>query len=140
MAITTTGWRARAACAGTNPSQFFDLAPASIAAAKAICSACEVRTDCLAFALDARESFGVWGGLDADERVQVVGPKRRGPVPCVNDADLVELFATADRRTVARAAIETVHEVSRQTAYKYLRRARDLGLVEIRCGTFYPRR
>jgi WhiB family transcriptional regulator, redox-sensing transcriptional regulator len=134
------GWRARAACAGTNPSLFYDAAPATIAAAKAVCSRCDVRAECLAFALETREPFGVWGGLDADERSALVGPSRPGPNPIMNDADLVDLFATTDRRTLARDAIEAVHEVSRQTTYKYLRRARDLGLVEIRCGTFYPRR
>ena len=36
--------------------------------AKAICSGCSVRTECLADALDNRVEFGVWGGMTERER------------------------------------------------------------------------
>ncbi|WP_336873902.1 WhiB family transcriptional regulator [Rhodococcus qingshengii] len=36
--------------------------------AKRVCAGCEVRVDCLAFALANDERFGVWGGLTASER------------------------------------------------------------------------
>ena len=39
-----------------------------IAAAKAVCAGCEVQEACLAFALTTNQDYGVWGGLDAEER------------------------------------------------------------------------
>ena len=37
-------------------------------AAKAICSQCRVREDCLEFAIANREKHGIWGGLNEKER------------------------------------------------------------------------
>ncbi|MFJ6381160.1 WhiB family transcriptional regulator [Kitasatospora sp. NPDC092039] len=37
-------------------------------AAKAVCAGCDVRVECRRHALAAREPYGVWGGLTADER------------------------------------------------------------------------
>jgi len=36
--------------------------------ARAVCSACPVRLECLADALDNRMDFGVWGGMTERER------------------------------------------------------------------------
>ena len=36
--------------------------------AKAICAGCPVRLDCLIFALEANQQFGIWGGYDEEER------------------------------------------------------------------------
>ena len=36
--------------------------------AKAICSECPVRTDCLDHALTVNERYGIWGGLNEIER------------------------------------------------------------------------
>jgi WhiB family transcriptional regulator, redox-sensing transcriptional regulator len=36
--------------------------------AKQVCRRCEVRVECLKYALDNDERFGVWGGLSARER------------------------------------------------------------------------
>jgi len=36
--------------------------------AKAVCTACPVRLQCLVYALDQREWFGVWGGMTERER------------------------------------------------------------------------
>ena len=45
-----------------------DVAVPQIAAAKSICAACPVLAQCLDFALEARQDYGVWGGLTEDER------------------------------------------------------------------------
>lgn len=39
---------------------------------KAVCRQCPVRAACLAYALDAGENFGIWGGLTTEERRTVV--------------------------------------------------------------------
>jgi WhiB family redox-sensing transcriptional regulator len=36
--------------------------------AKAICASCPVINNCLRWALEAREPYGVWGGRSAEER------------------------------------------------------------------------
>lgn len=69
-------WRHAAACAGEEPDLFFPVgstgpALAQIKAAKQVCARCPVRAECLAFALDTRQVFGVWGGLSEDERDQL---------------------------------------------------------------------
>ena len=41
-------------------------------AAKKICTACPVKTQCLEHALTVPENYGVWGGLTQDERMGIV--------------------------------------------------------------------
>ena len=36
--------------------------------AKALCKTCPVMSECLTYALESNERFGVWGGLSASER------------------------------------------------------------------------
>ena len=47
---------------------FFDTRVRAEKRAKAICSRCDVASRCLAFALESRIEFGVWGGLNGKER------------------------------------------------------------------------
>ncbi len=56
-----------AACRDSPTELFFPTRGDSTAPAKAYCSACEVRDDCLAFALevDSDDDMGVWGGTSA---------------------------------------------------------------------------
>lgn len=67
-------WQSDAACLGSGHDRFFGDDPklpmkrAEVEAAKAICHACPVRSDCLEYALVANERWGVWGGLTAPER------------------------------------------------------------------------
>jgi WhiB family redox-sensing transcriptional regulator len=66
-------WRNRAACLDEDPELFFPIrntGPAilQIEEAKAVCRRCDVREQCLAWALEAGQDHGVWGGLSEDER------------------------------------------------------------------------
>ncbi|MGW4600764.1 WhiB family transcriptional regulator [Streptomyces sp. NPDC004457] len=56
--------------------------------AKAVCAACPVRLDCLAYALDHREQYGVWGAMTERERRALL---RRRPAV----ASWAEIFRTA---------------------------------------------
>jgi WhiB family transcriptional regulator, redox-sensing transcriptional regulator len=85
MTAAMTGWRARAACRAIDPDLFFpvgDLAsPANhlqAEKAKQVCSSCEVRLNCLAFAVDAAEGWGIWGGATEAERAAVRPHLTRG--------------------------------------------------------------
>lgn len=64
-------WQDLAACAETDPELWFPERGASATAAKGICRRCEVRGECLEYALDRGEARGVWGGLAEDERRQI---------------------------------------------------------------------
>ena len=66
-------WRVRAACSTINPDLFFPVGvtgPAvdQIAAAKAVCAGCDVRAECLDFAITTNQEYGVWGGTSEEER------------------------------------------------------------------------
>lgn len=61
-------WRAQALCAQTDPEAFFPELGGSTRQAKRTCTGCEVRAECLAWALGNDERFGVWGGLSERER------------------------------------------------------------------------
>ena len=47
---------------------FFSEDLGDIARAKSFCAGCEVRADCLEYALVNGEKFGIWGGLSERER------------------------------------------------------------------------
>ena len=62
------GWQERALCAQTDPEAFFREKGGSTREAKRVCTACEVRVECLEYALANDERFGIWGGLSERER------------------------------------------------------------------------
>ncbi len=57
------GWQERALCAQTDPEAFFPEKGGSTREAKKVCTGCEVRAECLEYALEHDERFGIWGGL-----------------------------------------------------------------------------
>lgn len=61
-------WQERALCAQTDPEAFFPEKGGSTREAKKVCVGCEVRAECLEFALAHDERFGIWGGLSERER------------------------------------------------------------------------
>ncbi len=71
LAVDELSWQDYANCRGADADLFFPERGASTRKAKAICTACEVRSDCLDFALRAGEKFGIWGGMSERERRRV---------------------------------------------------------------------
>ncbi|NYF11517.1 WhiB family redox-sensing transcriptional regulator [Leifsonia sp. AK011] len=61
-------WQSDSLCAQTDPEAFFPEKGGSTRDAKKICGSCEVRTQCLEYALANDERFGIWGGLSERER------------------------------------------------------------------------
>ncbi|HHT41125.1 MAG TPA: WhiB family transcriptional regulator [Actinomyces sp.] len=61
-------WQERALCAQTDPEAFFPEKGGSTREAKAVCASCEVRAQCLEYALENDERFGIWGGMSERER------------------------------------------------------------------------
>ncbi len=67
-------WEDRALCAQTDPEAFFPEKGGSTREAKRVCRSCEVRAECLEFALAHSDGpygfgrFGIWGGTSDQER------------------------------------------------------------------------
>lgn len=62
------GWQSEALCAETGPESFFPDKGESTRDAKRVCGACNVRAECLEYALLNDERFGIWGGASERER------------------------------------------------------------------------
>lgn len=80
MSLRDTAWMADARCAEVGPELFFPPpdqgAAAQVLAAKRVCNSCEVKDECLEYALRTKLSLsdgeqgwisGVWGGLSSGE-------------------------------------------------------------------------
>lgn len=72
-------WQVHAACRGGDTETFYhpenERGPRRARrerTAKAICAGCTVTQQCLRWALDAREPYGVWGGLSVEERNRLI--------------------------------------------------------------------
>jgi WhiB family redox-sensing transcriptional regulator len=70
---TRHGWRQRAACRDIDTDFFFPNgetgeALAQAEAAKAVCAGCQVRPECLDFAMVTNQPYGIFGGLTEADR------------------------------------------------------------------------
>lgn len=61
-------WTEQALCAQADPDEWFPPKGGSSEVAKAICGQCPVQAECLQYALDNHERFGIFGGLSERER------------------------------------------------------------------------
>ena len=66
--VAEPDWRDQALCAQSDPDRFFPEKGGSTRQAKLVCQSCQVRVECLGYALQHDERFGVWGGLTEQER------------------------------------------------------------------------
>jgi WhiB family redox-sensing transcriptional regulator len=73
------GWQMSARCRGTDPTVFFHpdnergLNRRKRAHdAKRLCAQCPVVMACLEYSLRFREPYGIWGGIDEDERHRIL--------------------------------------------------------------------
>lgn len=68
-----TRWQSQAECRGSDPSVFFPDSQTTDALRPAlfICKGCPVRQQCLDWALDTHQEFGIWGGMTEGDRKRV---------------------------------------------------------------------
>lgn len=75
-------WRARALCHGMDPDEadaiFYPHRDSNAKEGKEICGACPVAAECLTYALETRQAFGVWGRMTERERAKLL-KKNHGP-------------------------------------------------------------
>lgn len=73
-------WQTRAACLNADVDTWFPEKGGTAIPAKRVCNGddhrppCEVRQECLGYALAHEEDFGVWGGLSERERRRMREP------------------------------------------------------------------
>jgi WhiB family redox-sensing transcriptional regulator len=78
MADTIPGdWRAAGACVTADPDLFFPISARGAGVQQAdravrICASCQVRRQCLEFAMRTGETEGIWGGTTPEERVRAL--------------------------------------------------------------------
>lgn len=156
------GWRHYSACTPNDKDLFFPAgngpaAEQQVMKAKKVCSGCTVREQCLQWALEEGEDFGVLGGLDHKERRRLL----RGQGPSASseardaefldvDVDAVDAYLTGESSNVSSvdrlAAIvagvrqgmlykdfDDLHGLTREATSKWVSRTRrsytDRGLV-----------
>jgi WhiB family redox-sensing transcriptional regulator len=68
---TRTGWREEAACSGLDTDVFFPSTEEDqiqLSVARQVCASCSVQEACLAYAVESRQTVGIWGGATTRER------------------------------------------------------------------------
>jgi WhiB family redox-sensing transcriptional regulator len=76
--LSPPAWHDRANCRGVDQKLFFPERGESQAAARMICSACEVRAECLAVALSA-DMPGIWASTTFNQRRELRKAARSTP-------------------------------------------------------------
>lgn len=81
-------WRRHAPCLGIDADVFFPQRGEDVGSARRVCAGCPVKVQCLTFALNENEHYGIWGGLSERQRRQLRRGRRvdltarpRGPLP-----------------------------------------------------------
>ena len=64
-------WQESAACKKAEADLFFPERGSPGDSAKRVCVTCDVRLDCLEYALANGERYGIWGGLTERERTRL---------------------------------------------------------------------
>jgi len=82
MAIDDTNWQSESLCAKKQNEHmvewFFSEQPEEKYAAKNLCFSCPVRKDCIKYALEQKEIWGVWGGRDENEIRRILSVDANG--------------------------------------------------------------
>jgi WhiB family redox-sensing transcriptional regulator len=77
-----------ALCRGARASEFFPSDGLGVEAARRVCAGCQVRLECLEYALENRIEHGVWGGASERERRRILRSRRDqlAPAPAPSPA------------------------------------------------------
>jgi WhiB family redox-sensing transcriptional regulator len=68
LGIEPPEWMFAGACAQVDPDLWFPEKGNASSQAKTICGTCDVRVDCLRYAVEHGERDGIWGGLSPRQR------------------------------------------------------------------------
>lgn len=110
-------------CASEDPEIFWD--DTLVGLARAICAPCPVRAQCLQWALEQRETAGVWGGLSASERVQLRRGTAPQPNPDVVQAERIEAIKWLTARGDSAESIARRLDISARTVTRWRARLKE---------------
>ena len=65
-------WQDSALCAQADPDAFHPQPGGTSRPAKGVCGRCEVRAECLEYAVATEQRFGIWGGVSQKELRRLV--------------------------------------------------------------------
>ena len=124
----TGDWQDSALCAETDPEAFFPEKGGSTRDAKKVCRSCDVRAECLEYALETDQKHGIWGGLSERERRRL----RRGeiaPVVIISEKTCTKCrtpkpFSEFSRRGGTSSGLEHQCKMCRSDARRAAREAR----------------
>ncbi|MGW9299650.1 WhiB family transcriptional regulator [Streptomyces cyaneofuscatus] len=68
-------WREDALCQQTDPEAYYPEAGDSGTTAKQACLNCPVIAECLDYAVDSRQRWGIWGGLGQKELRRLINQR-----------------------------------------------------------------
>jgi WhiB family transcriptional regulator, redox-sensing transcriptional regulator len=102
MVAARRHWRSAAACRVADPDLFFPVSSSGpaleqVAEAKEVCARCQVRPECLAFALRTHQVHGVWGGMSEQERYLLWSRDERR----IDGAQVIETHVACGPRQLA---------------------------------------
>lgn len=72
-------WRTAGICTQTDAETWYPEKGQRADTAKRLCAHCPVIDDCLQWALDTDERYGVWGGLNPRERREMIRRRIENP-------------------------------------------------------------
>lgn len=113
-------WTGSALCAQSDPEAFFPEKGGSTKEAKRICQGCEVRADCLAYALQHGERHGIWGGKSEQERRKIKPANRARILKGDRDDEVLRLNAQGWEPVAVASAMG----VTERTIFRILAAAR----------------
>ena len=121
-AVRPPDWTEFALCAEVDNALFFPEKGEPSASAKAVCRGCEVRAECLGFALENMERYGVWGGFSERERRSIAPRHHAG-------RSLEDIIAADDARFYAKKE-KSAELAAAATARQVAARAKRQGAAE----------
>jgi WhiB family redox-sensing transcriptional regulator len=65
-------WQDDGLCKESDPEAFFPEKGGSTKQAKAVCKRCPITEECLQYALENNERYGIWGGQSEHQRRQIL--------------------------------------------------------------------
>lgn len=109
-------WQDQALCSQVDPEIFFPEKGGSTREAKVVCRSCEVRAECLEYALDHDERFGIYGGYSERERrhMKRVKPKPEQVKPRPAPRPQASQFTSVWRKGVRWSARVTLPDGTRK--------------------------
>lgn len=119
-------WQRDGLCRQVDPELFFPHKNGTAAPARKICNACDVREQCLEWALETDATDGVAGGLTHRERRRIRNQRGLPPVYAADRDARIERARDLAESGVTADVIAVTLGVSERTVYRWVTDAREV--------------